>query len=71
MPPEWFDTTNAPPADGHGVHAAHLGRKYRLMSGPHDIFHLLSEGRIPLRGFFVVEFLDVLNAVVAHDVPSK
>ena len=34
MPPEWFDTTSAPPAAGMDSRSRTSARKYRLMAGP-------------------------------------
>src|SRR5215208_7216858 len=34
MPPEWFDTTSAPPAFGSDSRPRTSARKYRLMIGP-------------------------------------
>src|SRR5947207_3030873 len=43
MPPEWFDTTSAPPAFGIDSSPRTSARKYRLMTGPTQFARLFSE----------------------------
>ena len=60
MPPEWFDTINAPPAAGTDSKPRTSARKYFLMNGPAFLYKLLGEDWVPLTQFGVIDF------VVAH-----
>ena len=60
MPPEWLDTTSAPPG-GKVVQAAHLGAVVALDQRPDQAHHALGEARIPLGDLRRLDIVDIVG----------